>query len=208
MGNSVSIIDSAAGKSVVDNVYITTVNTELSCIGYSLDKKDKLMNVWIQPREHTRPDQYVKNKGGFRVLIKPGIKMRLIQFIEESNFELGKCYMMYFSILNDIPRDHIIEFNDYISRERTAPDNILWEWMNENIFYLKGWTVCLSPYQFFNFKTKTKAITPQEVLKIDSKRLSFDPNIFSSVAEDLRGEEKYLKSPRKGDPPGPICDIM
>lgn len=163
MGSEISIADSPAGKSSIGRVYQTTTNVELSCSGYAEDKT--LRNINICPRNHTRPTHYTKNKRGFRVLIRPGLKICFVDITKYTS--LGDSYYtIYFKILEDVGMNDILEFNDYNERGIASSDNVLWEWMDKDFLYLKDLKLCASPYDFFDFGTKDKPLHHNDLLII------------------------------------------
>jgi len=113
-----------------------------------------------------RPQHYCTNIGGFIILIKPGIRLKLINFERHINSFDGRFYEMKFVIMDDIDVSQIIEYNDYIERGKISENNVLLQLMDEERFHSKELIVCISPpFDFFNFSTTKEPMVPKDILK-------------------------------------------
>lgn len=168
MGTTSSINNTPAGVSVLGKTYRTNCNVVLACMGWSLYEDDVLDNIHVLPRDHTRPDHYCHNIGGFRILIKSGIKLQFIDFEKDAREFSGVFYNMKFMIVDDIDISRVIEYNDYIERGKVSSSNILLKWIDDNKFCSKGLMVWLSPFDFFNFNTENEPMSPKSILEEDN----------------------------------------
>ena len=156
-----SIVDSPAGLSIAGKIYQTTGNVLLSCMGWSLYEDDVLEPICISL---TRPYHYCHNIGGFCALIRPGVRIKLLDFQKGATIDCV-YYSLKFTVLDDIPLSQIAEYDDY-NRGQVSSSNILLGWVDNDYLRMKGTTVYLSPYDFFDFSTKDIPMNHMHVLRI------------------------------------------
>ncbi len=184
MGITVSsLMDSPAGRSVAGTSYETTVSMKLSCQGIS-DITKNLMDMWLTPLvpnilklgdENINLDAIGdlsrvlaghKNNGGFIVIIRPGILIKLESFVLSNSPVAGPSYIMGFTIMEDIKIDDIISFTNYTDHTRITEDNVAKDWLKNDVFHVKGRVVNGSPSKLFNFEVESLPLSHSNVLRL------------------------------------------